>query len=92
MTGTEIFVFVLLVSFVIVVVLSITLTTNNYKKKSKSLEEYYNSVDNSKRFRIDRLRKDLEDNDIPQYESLEIAIKLEAKGWRKTIDFDFLED
>jgi hypothetical protein len=49
-------------------------------------------MDNSRRFRVDRLRKDLEDNDVPQYEALEIAIKLEAKGWRKTIDFGYSED
>lgn len=92
MSAIEIFMIVLLTLFIVFAVLSIVLIVTGYKRKLKSLKEYYCSMDNSRRFRVDRLRKDLEDNDVPQYKALEIAIKLEAKGWRKTIDFGYSED
>lgn len=92
MTDIEICVAIFVVLFIIIAVISIVLVVNCYKREHKSLEEYCNSMDGPRRFRVDRLRKDLEDNDIPQYKALEIAIKLEEKGWRKTIDFGCLED
>ena len=88
----NIFVILFLVLFLVLSVISIVLVINGDKRKYKSLEESYHSMDGPRKFRVDRLRRDLEDNDIPQYNALEIAIKLEAKGWRKTIDFGCLED